>query len=188
MSAGEWFTLNPLNLKNYQSEIDDLTSRVTNVETTLAQLDNQVQGMVIQILNLQDQVLANTTTIQSLNNQISQINSNVSSITNTVNSMNTNISNILNLYQPNSSFTVSNVNFTDYHGNNGTGSLHGGWYQPIILQPSNITNDGVDLKFLLLVIRGINITNIAVNGNYFYSDPFPLPIPFVNNNNLHVFW
>jgi hypothetical protein len=38
------------------------------------------------------------------------------------------------------------------------------------------------------VIRGINITNIAVNGNYFYSDPFPLPIPFVNNNNLHVFW
>jgi hypothetical protein len=39
-----------------------------------------------------------------------------------------------------------------------------------------------------MVIHGINISNIANNGNYFYSDPYPLPIPFVNNNNLRVYW
>jgi hypothetical protein len=56
------------------------------------------------------------------------------------------------------------------------------------LQPSSISNDGVDLKYLLLMLRGINISNISYNGNFFYNDPIPLPIPFVNNNNFRVFW
>jgi hypothetical protein len=37
------------------------------------------------------------------------------------------------------------------------------------------------------VVRGINI-NIPENDIFFYSDPIPLPVPFVNNNNFRVFW
>jgi hypothetical protein len=85
-------------------------------------------------------------------------------------------------------FQIINLTLTDYHGNTAHGSLEGGWYRPIILQPSALTNDGVDLKFLLLVLCNINIGDIPQNNAYFYSDPIPLPVPFVNNNNYRVFW
>jgi hypothetical protein len=102
--------------------------------------------------------------------------------------MNTSLNNILNLYLPIEGFQTINLTLTDYHGNTAHGSLEGGWYRPIILQPSALSNDGVDLKFFLLVLRGININNILNNGNYFYSAQFDLPIPFVNTNNYRVFW
>jgi hypothetical protein len=34
----------------------------------------------------------------------------------------------------------------------------------------------------------MNTNNIPNNGNYFYSDPLPLSIPFVKHNNYRVFW
>jgi hypothetical protein len=98
------------------------------------------------------------------------------------------VNNIVNQYKLIEGFQFNVINFTDYHGNTATGNLHGAWYRPITLQPSSISNDGVDLKYLLLVIRGINISNIPNNGSFFYSDPMFLPVPFVNNNNFRVFW
>jgi uncharacterized phage infection (PIP) family protein YhgE len=186
MSVGDWLTLNPLNLKNYQTDIDNLTSRVTNVETTLTQLDNQVQGMVFQIINLQDQVLANTTTIQSLNTNVSSLTNNLNSLTSQLNGIKNNITNLTNLYQPIAWFDTPNVRFTDLAGDTVMGNVSGAWHQPIkLLQGGN--NDGVDLKFLILVLRAISISPLNPHVNY-NSDPIPLPIPFVNNNNYGVFW
>jgi uncharacterized protein YoxC len=202
MSTGEWFTLNPLNLKNYQTEIDNLNGRLTNVETTLTQLDNQVQGMVFKILNLQDQVLANTTSLQNLTNQVSEINTNVSSLTtsltsltNTVNQFSNQITGITNnltalvsQYQPIYSFYANNLTFTDFHGHTAPGEMHEFWYRPIKLLPDTTFSGGEDLKFLLLELRQINIPNIPQNGNFFFSNILPLPILFVNNNTFRVFW
>jgi hypothetical protein len=123
-----------------------------------------------------------------INNQIQQQQTTITQLNNTVNTISTNINNILNQYTPIDAFQYNSINFTDYHGNSSSGSLHGVWYRPITLQPSSNNNDGVDLKYLLLVIRGISISKIPNNGNFFYSDPLPLPIPFVNNNNFRVFW
>jgi hypothetical protein len=50
-----------------------------------------------------------------------------------------------------------------------------------------ISDDGVDLKFLILVIREI-YANLQQNGNFFFSDPISLTIPFVNNNDFRVWW
>jgi peptidoglycan hydrolase CwlO-like protein len=36
-------------------------------------------------------------------------------------------------------------------------------------------------------INTMNTNNIPNNGNYFYSDPIPLSIPFVKHNNYRVF-
>jgi hypothetical protein len=158
--------------------------------------------MVIKILNLKDQVLANTTTIQSLNTQVGQINNNLLSLTTNltsltnnlnqltgeVNGMKVNLTSLVSLYQPINTFLFNNLTFTDGAGNTASGEFHGVWYQPIKLLPDSTSNDGVDLKFLLLVLRGINIPKIPQNGNYFYSNPLPLPLPFVNNNTLRVFW
>jgi hypothetical protein len=188
MSVGDWFSLNPLNLKNYQSEIAGLTTSVNNLQV-------RVDEIGYDLVNLQNEITTNSTTIQNLSDQINQINTNITSLTNTVNQLSGTISGINNsiniivtLYQPIANFSVGNPYFIDGGGNVATGSFHGAWYRPIILQPSDISNDGVDLKFILMVIREININNLKLNGNYFFSDPLPLPIPFVNNNNYDVFW
>jgi hypothetical protein len=123
-----------------------------------------------------------------LTNQLSQINNQITSLTNTVNTINTNINNIVNQYKPIEGFQFNIINFTDYHGNSATGNFHDAWYRPIMLQSSDISNDGVDLKYLLLMIRGINISPIPNNGNFFYSDLMSLPVLFVNNNNFRVYW
>jgi hypothetical protein len=86
------------------------------------------------------------------------------------------------------SFTYNSVNFTDYHGNFATGNFSGAWYLPIKLLSSNINNAGVDLKYVLLVLRQININPIPNNRYFFFSDPLSLPVPFVNNNDYRVFW
>jgi hypothetical protein len=81
-------------------------------------------------------------------------------------------------------FTYNNVTFTDFQGNTATGSSNGAWYRPNKLLPSDISNTGVDLKYILLVLREINVTPIPNNGRFFFSDPKSLPIPFVNNNDF----
>jgi hypothetical protein len=111
----------------------------------------------------------------------------VNAMNQTINNFQTSIDNILNQYKPIMGFTYNNVTFTDGSGNTATGNFHGGWYRPIKLLESDITNDGVDLKFLLLVLRGININSMTA-GVYYNSEPKDLPIPFVNNNDFRVFW
>jgi hypothetical protein len=44
----------------------------------------------------------------------------------------------------------------------------------------------VDLKILVLVLRGINIS--PLNQVPYNSDPMPLVVPFINNNDYRVFW
>jgi hypothetical protein len=104
----------------------------------------------------------------------------------TVNSFSTSINDIINLYKPIAAFTFNNVQFTDFFGNFGTGSFHGAWYRPIKLLSSPVSDDGVDLKFMLLVIREV-YANLQNNGRYFWSDQLNVPIPFVNNNDFRVF-
>jgi hypothetical protein len=100
-----------------------------------------------------------------------------------------NLTSLVNLYEPIYSFYASNLTFTDNHGNTAPGEMHGFWYRPIKLLPdTNFSPGGEDLKFMLLVLRGINIPNIPQNGNFFFSNILPLPVPFVNNNTFRVFW
>jgi hypothetical protein len=125
-----------------------------------------------------------------LSNQINQINNNITSLTNivnqvydTVNSTSTDVNNILDLYKPIAWFDFHNVNFTDFSGNTATGNFSGAWYRPIkLLEGGN--NNGLDLKFLLLVLRNITINNIPNNGRFFFSDQLPLSKSFV----IRVFW
>jgi chaperonin cofactor prefoldin len=194
MSTGDWFTLRPFNINNYQPQIDELNNRVSSLETRLSHLQQQVDGIDTQLVDIRDMLMAHSAQIRDLNNQVNQINNNISTLTNTVNqlnntvnSMSTSINNIVNQYKPIMGFTYNNVTFTDGSGNTATGNFHGGWYQPIKLLSSNISNDGVDLKYLLLVLRGININSITA-GRYYNSEPISLPVPFVNNNNYRVFW
>jgi hypothetical protein len=58
-------------------------------------------------------------------------------------------------------------------------SLHG--YRPIVFNDG----DGQDLKYLILVVRGFNIS-LPVNGTRFWSYQLDLPIPRVNNNDFEV--
>jgi hypothetical protein len=60
--------------------------------------------------------------------------------------MSTSINDIVNQYKPIMGFKDFNVNFTDFFGNTAVGSFSGGWYRPIKLLNSDITNVGVDLK------------------------------------------
>jgi hypothetical protein len=97
-----------------------------------------------------------------------------------------NINNILDLYKPISWFTYNSVRFTDGSGNTAYGSFHGAWYRPIKYLDV-YSNEGVDLKFLMLVIREMNISPLTAGVPY-NSDPMVLPIGFVNNNDYRVFW
>jgi hypothetical protein len=135
---------------------------------------------------LQNQTNTINNSVTNMSTQLTNLNNTVNGLNNTVNSLSTSINNITNLYQPIAWFDTPNVRFTDISGDTATGSISGAWYQPIILSQGG-NNDGVDLKFLILVLRNINISQLGVNVNY-TSDPIPLPIPFVNNNNYGVFW
>jgi uncharacterized protein YukE len=193
MSTGDWFTLKPLNLTNYQPQIDELNSRVSTLETRLTSLQQQVDTMSAQMLDLQSTVNLQGGVIQSSSNQVNQINNNITTLTetvnqlNTVNSLSTSVNDIVNLYKPIARFNFHNVNFTDYTVNSATGDFSGAWYRPIkLLEGGN--NDGVDLKVMVLVLRNITINNIPNNGRFFFSDQLHLPISLVNNNNFRVFW
>jgi hypothetical protein len=109
-------------------------------------------------------------------------------LTGQVNGMYVNLTSLVNLYEPIYSFYANNLTFTDYQGHTAPGEMTAFWYRSIKLLPDPNFSGGEDLKFLLLVIRGINIPNIPQNGNYFFSNILPLPLPFVNNNTFRVFW
>jgi hypothetical protein len=136
------------------------------VETRLYNLEQFADTIKLNLLNLTQQV-----------NGMNQ----------TINNIQTTINNdILDLYKPISWFTYTQVRFTDSSGNTAYGSFIGAWYRPIKFLNVN-SNAGVDLKILMLVLRAINISPLA-NGVPYNSDPLPLPISFVNNNNFKVFW
>jgi hypothetical protein len=99
-----------------------------------------------------------------------------------------NLTSLINLYEPIYTDYLNNLTFTDYQGHTAPREMTAFWYRPIKLFPDPNFSGGEDLKFLLLVIRGINIPNIPQNGNYFFSNILPLPIPLVNNNTFRVFW
>jgi hypothetical protein len=184
MSTGDWFTLNPLNLKNYQTEIDDLSNRLTSLQLLTNDLNTRLTIVESRLSNVEQ--FADTINVNLLN-LTQQVNSMNQSINQSINSLQSSIDNILNQYTPIEGFQFNVINFTDGGGNNLIGSLHGAWYRPITLRPSNISNDGVGLKYLLLVVRGIT-ANIPENDNFFFSDPISLPVSFVNNNNFRVYW
>jgi hypothetical protein len=100
--------------------------------------------------------------------------------------MSSSINDIVDLYKPYQWFEFPDVTFTDGSGNTATGRFRGVWYRPIKFLPGG-SNDGVDLKIFVLVLRAIYISPLA-NGVPYNSDPLPLPISFVNNNNFGVFW
>jgi hypothetical protein len=100
-----------------------------------------------------------------------------------------NLTSLINLYEPIYTAYSNNLTFTDGTGNSSTGSMTAFWYRPMIFFPDRqFTPGGEDLKFLILVIRGINIPNITNNGDYWMSNILPLPVNFVNNNTFRVFW
>jgi uncharacterized protein YoxC len=180
MSTGDWFTLQPLNINNYQPQIDDLNSRLTT-------LTQRVDNMQINLELLQDQANMIGAAVDNMRTQLTNLNNTVTTLNNTVNSFSTSINNILDQYKPIMGFTQALMNFTDQSGNTTTGNFHGAWYRPIKLLPSNISDDGVDLKFTFLVMRAINIGPMS-SGVWYFSDNMNLPLPFVNNNDFRVYW
>jgi hypothetical protein len=90
------------------------------------------------------------------------------------------------LYKPISLFTYNSVRFTDISGNTTFGSFRGAWYRPIKFLDV-YSNEGVDLKLLVLAIREFTINSIP-NGVVYNSDPLLLPLPPINNNDFRVFW
>jgi hypothetical protein len=182
MSTGDWFTLNPLNLKNYQTEIDQLTSNVNFLNNELVAV-NDVLG------TLQNQTNTINDSITNMTTQLTSLTLNLNSLTNQVNGMYVNLTSLINLYEPIYSFYANNLTFTDGTGNSSPGELYGFWYRPMIFFPDKtFTPGGEDLKYLILVLLGINIPNITNNGDYWISNIFPLPVNFVNNNTYRVFW
>jgi hypothetical protein len=180
MSTGDWFTLRPLNINNYQPQIDELFTRLTSLELLTNDINTRLTTVEIKVYNLEQ--FTDTININLLN-----LTQQVNAMNQTINNFQTSIDDILNQYKPIMGFTMNVINFTDGSGNTATGNFHGAWYRPIKLLPNIISNDGVDLKFLLLVLRDINISSM-INGRYYNSDPMDLPVPFVNNNNFRVFW
>jgi hypothetical protein len=135
---------------------------------------------------MQNQVDAIGTMVNNMSTQLTNLNNTVSGLTSSVNSLSTSVNNITNLYQPFAWFDTPNVRFTDLAGDTVYGNVSGAWYRPIVLSQGG-NNDGVDLKYILLVLRAIAISSLNTRVNY-NSDPMPLPIPFVNNNTFNVFW
>jgi hypothetical protein len=179
MSTGDWFTLNPLNLKNYQTEIDQLNNNYTY-------LASKVDAFEFLMNNMQNQVDAIGTMVTNMSTQLTNLSNTVNGFSNTINNLSTSINNLTNLYQPVAWFDTPNVRFTDLAGDTVTGNVIGAWYRPIVLSQGG-NNDGVDLKYILLVLRAITIGSMNTNVNY-NSDPMPMPIPFVGNNTFNVFW
>jgi hypothetical protein len=126
------------------------------------------------------------TQLTNLNSTVSNLSTSVTNLSNTVNNMSTSINNILDLYKPISWFTYNSVRFTDSSGNTAFGNFHGVWYRPIKFLDV-FSNEGVDLKILVLAIREINISPLTAGAPY-NSDPLPLPIGLINNNDFRVFW
>jgi hypothetical protein len=126
------------------------------------------------------------TQITNLNTTVTDLSTTVTNLSNTINTMSSSINNILDYYKPISWFTYNNVRFTDGSGNTAYGSFHGAWYRPIKFLDV-YSNEGVDLKILVLAIREINISPLTAGVSY-NNDPLPLPIGFVNNNDYRVFW
>jgi uncharacterized protein YoxC len=188
MSTGDWFSLRPLTL-NY----DNLNQRISTLETRVVGLVDSFNGLRDIVQDIQNQVnavgtiaLDLQTRVTNLNTNLTSLSTTVTNLSNTVNGMQGNINNILDLYKPINWFTFNSVRFTDASGNTANGSFHGAWYRPIKYLDV-YSNEGVDLKFLMLVLRGINIGPLTAGVPY-NSDPMPLPIGFVNNNDFRVFW
>jgi uncharacterized coiled-coil protein SlyX len=179
---------------------DELNQRINQVETRLTTLEqdntyimgilDQTWDMITQInlsiMTLNNRVGAVEGSISNINTQLGNFSTQLTNLSNTINSMQTNINSILDLYKPISWFTYNQVRFTDSSGNTAYGSFHGAWYRPIKFLDV-YSNEGVDLKFLMLVIREINISPLTAGVPY-NSDPLVLPIGFVNNNDYRVFW
>jgi hypothetical protein len=198
MSVGDWFSLRPLNFN-----FDDINQRLTNVETRLTDVEGQltrldyltnqidginfiIQGMQMQLDAVGTIAVNNQTSINNLTNTVNDLSTQVTNLSNTVNNMQTNVNNILDLYKPISWFTYNSVRFTDISGNTTFGSFHGAWYRPIKFLDV-FSNEGVDLKLLVLALREFTINSIP-NGVFYHSDPLVLPLPPVNNNDFRVFW
>jgi hypothetical protein len=179
MSTGDWFTLLQLNINNYQPQIDDLYTRLTSLQLLTNDLNTRVTTVETRLYNLEQ--FADTINLNLLN-----LTQQVNGMNQTINNIENSINNILDLYKPISWFTYTQVRFTDSSGNTTFGSFSGAWYRPIKYLDVN-SNAGVDLKILMLVLRQINISTIS-NGVPYNSDPMPLLISFVNNNNFRVFW
>jgi archaellum component FlaC len=216
MSVGDWFTLRPLNFNfddinqrltnvetqltsldtrvtTAESQLTNLNSRMTTAESQLVFLNNYVYGLNNFVGDIQNQLNAvaaiatsNQASINNLNTQVSNFNTQLTNLSNTVNSMQTNINNILDLYKPISWFNYASVRFTDISGNTTYGSFRGAWYRPIKFLDV-FSNEGVDLKLLVLAIREFTINSIP-SGVFYHSDPLILPLPPVNNNDYRVFW
>jgi hypothetical protein len=145
-------------------------------------MQNQVDAIGTELNQTNNNLLSLTTSLTSLNN-------NLNSLTNQVNGMYNNLTSLINLYEPIYTEYSNNLTFTDGSGNSSPGSMTSFWYRPMIFFPDKqFTPGGEDLKFLILVIRGINIPNITNNGDYWISNILPLPVNFVNNNTYRVFW
>jgi hypothetical protein len=135
---------------------------------------------------MQMQLDAVGTIATNLHTQLTNLSNTVTNLSNTINSMSSSINDIVDLYKPYQWFDFPNVPFTDGSGNAATGRFRGAWYRPIKFLPGG-SNDGVDLKIFILVLRAIYISPLA-NGVPYNSDSLPLPISFVNNNKFGVFW
>jgi hypothetical protein len=152
MSTGDWFTLRLLNTTNYQPQIDELNNKVSTLEGNVNFLIDTVAQVRLDIIDINLHLQQHQDSINQLNN--------------TVNSLSTSINDIVNQYKPIMGFTYFNVNFTDFFGNTAVGSFTGGWYRPIKLLNSDITNAGVDLFFLLLVI--MENSSIVILSRYLF--------------------
>jgi hypothetical protein len=121
-----------------------------------------------------------------MSTQLTNLSDTVNNFTTQLTNLSTSVSNILDLYKPISWFSYNSVRFTDISGNTTYGSFRGAWYRPIKFLDV-FSNEGVDLKLLVLAIREFTINNIP-NGIVYNSDPLLLPLPPVNNNDFRVFW
>jgi archaellum component FlaC len=195
MSTGDWFTLRPLNfnfddinqrLTNVENRVstlenftNDLNTSVTSIETRLFNVEQFADTINVNLLNLTQQV-------NGMNQTLTNLQTTVNNMQTTVNNMQTDVNSILDLYKPISWFTYNSVRFTDISDNTTYGSFRGVWYRPIKFLDV-FSNEGVDLKLLVLAIREFTINNIP-SGVVYNSDPLLLPLPPVNNNDFRVFW
>jgi hypothetical protein len=189
------FNFNDINqrLTNVETQLTSLNTRLTNDESQIVGLIDYTRGLNDWVGQIQNQVNAvgtiatnNQTAITNLTNTINDFSTQLTNLSNTVNNMQTSVNSILDLYKPISWFTYNSVRFTDISGNTTFGSFHGAWYRPIKFLDV-FSNEGVDLKLLVLAIRDFTINNIP-NGVVYNSDPLILPLPPVNNNDFRVFW
>jgi hypothetical protein len=118
MSTGDWFTLPPLNINNYQPQIDDLFIRLTSLQLLTNDINTRLTTVESRLYNVEQ--FADTININLLN-----LTQQVNGMNQTINNFQTSIDNILNQYKPIMGFTYNNVTFTGGSGNTATGSFHG---------------------------------------------------------------